>query len=113
MNPIKVNQMTNRFLNLKAEKEVEFLGEKVKIRKLSVRHVLEIQQKTKELQAIEKPTEEDQLRMIYEIVKRGVPEFIEVKLEEIFELSLDDLNTLSNQIMEYSGVGNSNSPQKN
>ena len=47
MNPIKVNQMTNRFLNLKAEKEVEFLGEKVKIRKLSVRHVLEIQQKTK------------------------------------------------------------------
>lgn len=81
-------------------KEVDFLGSKVKIQKLTVAEVLEIQERAK--QANEK--QDDLLGVVKFVIQASVVGADEVSTEEFDQFPMEDLSKLSNDIMKFSGI---------
>jgi hypothetical protein len=80
--------------------EIEFLGEKIQIRKLTVSEVLKTQQLIK---AVE--NEEDSgFKILVHLVKTAVPDAKDIAEEDFKSLPMDELSKLSNQIMKFSGM---------
>jgi cytochrome P450 len=84
----------------KMSKEVTFMGEKVKISKLSVSQVEAIQEAAKE---IEKNPEKgfDVLKVV---VRAGAEGGGDLTDEEFADFSMDELSKLSAEIMKFSGI---------
>jgi hypothetical protein len=95
--------MTNKFAQIKASKKIKFMTVEVEISKLSVARVLEIQAQAKEIENSKE--ESDNLKLLLLVIRAGASEMADLSDEELFDLPMDDLSNLSNEIMKYSGLG--------
>ena len=94
---------------------VPFLGEKIKIFKLSVKDVLQVQSLVREMQEIERNTdlsveelnvqrEEKNLEIVRMVIRLSVEGAEELSDEEFNSFPMEELGTLANNIMEFSGL---------
>jgi hypothetical protein len=95
--------MTNRFSNLKATKKHKFISVEVEMCKLSTADVLEIQEQSKKLG--EGGTDKDNIDLMLSVIRKGVAEMKDMTDEELLDLPMEDLSTLSAEIMKFSGLG--------
>jgi hypothetical protein len=100
----KGNSMTNRFVGTKVTKKVKFMGQDIEISKLTITQVMKIQAQAKVLE--ENASETENLKLLSIVVQEGAKELAELSLEELYEFPMDELTTLSNEVMKYSGLGN-------
>jgi len=83
-------------------KTVKFMGEDVKIVKLSVAEVLEIQQQAKAIET----DETKGFDVLKTVIRKSVENASELADEDFDGFPMDELNKLSNEIMKFSGIGN-------
>lgn len=83
-------------------KEVNFMGTKIKVRKLTVAQVLEIQ----ELSSKGVTEENDSMALLKTVIGYAVPDGKDLSEEDFRSFPIDELSKLSNEIMQYSGLGN-------
>ena len=91
-------------------KEVDFNGGKVKIRKLSAAAVRHIQSMAKENG--DEPTTEQQMALMRYAIDSSVEGAKDVTAEEFEDFPLEELNSLSAAILEFSGMGNAQTQSK-
>jgi len=84
-------------------KEVDFMGEKVEVRKLSINQVRQIQELVKKANKSNK--EENQLDLIGDVIKIAVVGAEELTKEDFNGFPIGELNDLVNTILELSGLG--------
>jgi hypothetical protein len=92
----------NRFASYKVTKSIKFLGQSIDIQKLSVSQVLGIQERAKELEV--DPSEEGNLGMLYLVCKMGAKELEDLDDSEFREFPMDELSSLSAEILKFSGL---------
>jgi hypothetical protein len=82
-------------------KSIKFLGVDVKITKLSMQQVKDIQARAKEM------GEDDAkaMDMMFEVIKMSVEGAEELTTEQFQAWPLEDINLLSEAILTYSGLG--------
>ena len=95
-------------------KKIKFMGGDVEISKLSVAQVKEIQAAAKN---INQETGDGGLELMIQVIKASVPEATDMD-DSVFEsIAFEELQSLSNAIMDYSGMkaeaGKDNSRNKN
>jgi hypothetical protein len=100
--PVKQESAKAKFLGAKVFKEVEFVGNPLNIRKLTVKEVMQVQELAKAL--ANDNSDEKNLELISYVITSGANDLHDVTKEEMLEFALDDLTALSNAIMEYSGL---------
>ena len=83
----------------KMTKNVKFLGEDVKIKKLSVADVTAIQKMSEETNE-----EDDQFELLRFVVRAAVEDAEELEDSDFEQFPIDELSKLSEAIIEYSGV---------
>ncbi len=85
----------------KMTKTYKFLGEDVKIAKLSVSQVMEIQE------AASHTTESDNqgLDLLRSVIRMSVEGATELSDEDFAGFPMDELSKLSTEIMKFSGIG--------
>jgi hypothetical protein len=88
-------------------RDVTFMGSKVTIKKLTAAQVFEIQALVKENKDSEM-NELDGFNLIVEIIKMSVTAAKDMTVEDFKEFPMDELNSLSGEIMKFSGM----SPEK-
>lgn len=79
-------------------KKIEFMGDEVEIKQLSVKAVMELQEKLKGA------SEAESLDTVSMLIKAGVVGADEMSDEELFEFPLGSLVDLSQEIMTYCGL---------
>jgi len=84
-------------------KSVDFMEEKVDIKKLSVAEVIKIQELVKKSE--KSKSETAQVNLLREVIKISVVGADELSNEDFDTFPLGELNSLSEQIMGYSGLG--------
>ena len=82
----------------KISKKVDFMGDKVEIKKLTVNEVLKIQEATRNT------SEEDQINTLRVILRSAVVGADELSDEDIATYPLEELTSLSAEIVKYSGM---------
>jgi hypothetical protein len=82
-------------------KTVKFMGEDVKINKLSVAEVLDIQAKAKSIGE----NEQEGLSVLKTVISSAVEGASEIADEDFNKFPMDELSKLSNEIMKFSGIG--------
>ena len=100
----KVNNMSEGIKGLvgrKMTKTVKFMGEDVKISKLSVAEVLEIQERAK---ALEKD-EAEGFNILKTVIRASVENAKDLSDQDFNNFPLDELSKLSSEIMKFSGIG--------
>lgn len=101
---VKVNNMSEGIKGLvgrKMTKAVKFMGEDVRISKLSVSEVLEIQERAR---ALEKD-EAEGFNILKTVIRASVEGAKDLSDEDFNDFPLDELSKLSNEIMKFSGIG--------
>ena len=88
----------------KIGKKVSFMDDEVEILKLSVSEVLEVQ-KIIEKNSKLKNQEENSIKLLMTVIKLAVPDASELSEEDFKSFPIQELNTLSEEIMSYSGLG--------
>ena len=99
--------MANRFASINITTEHKFCGEIVKVRKLTVDQVSNIQKLAKLVETV-KETEDGEAasrNLLEAVIKSGVAEFEEFSSDDFGCLPIDELSKLSGAIMKYSGFG--------
>ena len=86
------------------KKKVEFMDDEVEIRKLSVSEVLEVQKLIEKNQKLKNP-EEGSIKLLSSVIKLAVPEAEELTPEDFQSFPIQELNSLSEEILSYSGLG--------
>lgn len=84
----------------KMTKTVKFIGEDIKITKLSVAEVLEIQNKAKD----STEDHESGFELLKKVIKMSVEGASELTEEDFDNFPMDELSRLSNEIMKFSGI---------
>lgn len=84
----------------KMTKTVKFIGEDVKITKLSVAEVLDIQDRAK----ISNEDQESGFELLKKVIKMSVEGADELTDEDFNTFPMDELSKLSNEIMKFSGI---------
>ena len=79
-------------------KEVEFMGDKVTIKKLTVSEIMKIQDASKKLK------EGDEVSILRTMIRLAVSEAKELKDADLDSFPLDELSRLGSEIVEYSGM---------
>jgi len=103
----KVNNMATSMdgikglIGRKMTKTVKFMAEDIKISKLSVSEVIEIQERAK---AIEKD-EAEGFNVLKTVIRASVEGAKDLSDEDFSNFPLDELSKLSNEIMKFSGIG--------
>jgi hypothetical protein len=101
----ETNKMAeNRFIGTKVSKKVKFMGQDIDICKLTITQVMKIQAQAKVLE--ENGSETENLKLLSIVVQEGAKELSDLTTEQLYEFPMDELTTLSNEIMKYSGLGN-------
>ena len=100
---IKVNSMSGikSLVGRKMTKSVKFMGEDVKISKLSVAEVMDIQVKAKEIESDESAG----LALLQTVIRSAVEGAEDLADEDFQTFPMDELSKLSNEIMKFSGIG--------
>ena len=86
----------------KMTKPIKFMGAEIKISKLSVEQVLEIQ----ELAKANSETESDNLGILKLVIKSAVEDASTLSDEDFDTFPMDELSSLSTAILSYSGLNN-------
>jgi hypothetical protein len=86
----------------KISKKVKFMEADVEIVKLTKGQVTEMQAMIKSQEGSE--DEEANLEILISIIKMGAPDSEELTAEDFESFPLDELNTLSKDIMSFSGM---------
>jgi transcriptional regulator of met regulon len=84
----------------KMTKTVKFIGEDVKITKLSVAEVLDIQDRAK----VSNEDQESGFELLKKVIKMSVEGADELTDEDFNTFPMDELSKLSNEIMKFSGI---------
>ncbi len=84
----------------KMTKTVKFVGEDVKITKLNVSDVMEIQEKAKALESDSNAGFE----LLKRVIKMSVDGASDLSDEDFQTFPMDELSKLSNEIMKFSGI---------
>jgi hypothetical protein len=102
---IKVSSFSE-LANKKMTKDVQFMGTKVKISKLSVDEVLTIQDLAKAASAVSEESGDDNsgFEILKTVLKFAVEGAEDMTDEEFGKFPMAELSTLSSDIMEFSGV---------
>ena len=82
-------------------KPVKFMGEDVKISKLTVAEVKEIQAQA----AAAEGQEDEGFGTLCTVIRLSVPEAAEISDEDFAKFPIDELSKLSSEIMKFSGIG--------
>ena len=82
-------------------KDVDFMGEKITISKLSVSQVMDIQEQSKLIAG----SEVESLNTLKLVIVSSVEEANDLSDEDFRSLPMDELSKLSSDIMKYSGLG--------
>lgn len=85
----------------KMTKPVKFMGQDVTISKLSVAEVLNIQEKAKVISE----NESEGFEILKTVIRAGVEGGADLSNEDFDDFPLDELSSLSNAIMKFSGIG--------
>lgn len=85
----------------KMSKNVKFMGEDVKISKLSVAEVLDIQEKAKSLS----DNDAEGFNVLRSVIRSAVEGADELTDDDFKGFPMDELSKLSNEIMKFSGLG--------
>jgi hypothetical protein len=86
----------------KMNKVVKFMGEDIKISKLSVDAVLGIQAKAEKIK--DTPSETDGLDLLKTVIRLSVEGAEELSDEDFSTFPMDELSNLSNTILVFSGI---------
>lgn len=84
-------------------KQIKFMGEDIKIHKLSVGEVLKIQEQAKGIEQ----NEREGFNVLKTVIKSSVEGADDLTDEDFSNLPMDELSKLSNEIMKFSGIGDS------
>jgi len=85
----------------KQTKTVKFMGEDVKISKLSVKEVMHIQDRAREIEK----DETKGFEVLKIVIRASVDGAEELDETDFDNFPMDELSKLSNEIMKYSGIG--------
>lgn len=101
---IKVNMTTGlkKFVGKTLNKDVTFMGDKLKISKLTLAQVESIQEFAKLQEGADNT--KDQLAVVKHIITLGAEGGGELSNEEFKALPLQDLSQLAEEIMKFAGV---------
>ena len=83
--------------------KVDFMGDQVEVRKLSVKEVLEIQRIVDK--STKSKSEDAQLQLLQDVIKVAVVGADEISSEEFSQFPLGELNKLTESILNLSGLG--------
>ncbi len=103
--PVKKENVKMSFKDLvgkKMTKPTKFMGEDVKISKLSVAEVMEIQARAKELEG---GADNDGFSVLKVVIRSAVEGASEISDEDFNAFPMDELAKLSAEIMKFSGIG--------
>lgn len=89
------------FVGKRMGKIVKFMGEDLKINKLTVDEVLAIQEKAKNIEG----NEQEGFAVLKLVIKSAAEDADDLSDEDFNALPMDELSKLSNEIMKYSGLG--------
>lgn len=88
----------------KMSKTVKFIGEDIKISKLSVGQVSDIQEKAKALNDAKAEDEKSGLELLKTVIRSSVEGAEELTDEDFLTFPMEELTKLSNEIMKFSGI---------
>lgn len=97
----KMSEGIKALVGRKMSKDVKFMGENVKISKLSVAEVLEIQERAKNLDS----NDQEGFNVLKTVIRASVEGGKELSDEDFDNFPLDELSKLSGEIMKFSGIG--------
>lgn len=101
-NSVKVSKMSiKNFVGKKMFKNVKFMGEDVKISKLSVNEVLDIQAKAKSIEE----NELEGFAVLRTVIRAAVEDGVDLTDDDFNGFPMDELSKLSAEIMKFSGIG--------
>lgn len=102
---IRRNEMSGikALVGKRTPKEVTFMGSKISIFKLSVKDVMEIQTMARESEK-DADKESGGFDVLKKIIALGVDGGDQLTEEDFISLPMDDLNSLSTAVMQYSGI---------
>jgi hypothetical protein len=86
----------------KITEKVEFMGDTVEIKKLTVSEVITIQDLIKKVQ--NKKDEYDDINLIKDVIRKAVVGAEEITDEEFNDFPIGELTTLSSNIMSIAGL---------
>lgn len=94
------------FVNLRSEKKTKFLGNDLRIFKLTADQFAEVQALSKSVgeEAKETGKEPDGLAIVYAVVRMGAEGAKDITDEQFAQMPLDDLNKLCDEIFKHSGL---------
>lgn len=106
MQTIKIPKVSNMsgiksLVGRKMTKSVKFMGEDVKISKLSVSEVMTIQEKAKDIEN----NDTAGLELLQTVIRSAVEGAEDLADEDFQTFPMDELSKLSNEIMKFSGIG--------
>ena len=84
----------------KMTKEVQFMGEKILISKLSVAEVMEIQEAARKIDE----NNAEGLEVLRTVIRSSVKDASDLSDEDFQTFPMDELSRLSNEIMKFSGI---------
>jgi hypothetical protein len=87
----------------KMQKDTKFLAETIKISKLSVAEVMEIQAKAKA--AEEAQDDQSGMELLKLVIRAGVEGGMELTDDDFGGFPMDELSRVSQEIMKFSGIG--------
>jgi len=98
----KVNKMAGikSLVGKKSTKTVKFMGEDVKLSKLSVQEVFIIQEKAKSVEGDEKAGFE----LLKEVVRLAVEDAKDLSDQDFDTFPMDELSKLAGEVMKWSGL---------
>jgi hypothetical protein len=100
----KDNKMAEGIRSLigrKMTKTVKFMGEDVKISKLSVAEVMDVQEQAKSLEA----SDTGGFDILRTVIRASVEGASDLSDEDFRNFPVDELSKLSNEVMKFSGIG--------
>ena len=89
-------------------KTVKFMGEDVKINKLNVSEVLEIQERAKAIDG----NESEGFSVLRKVISMAVEGASDIADQDFDKFPMDELSKLSGEIMKFSGLGGEDSKGK-
>lgn len=97
----KLAEGIKSFVGRKMTKQVKFMNEEIKISKLSVAQVMEIQELAKKIDN----NEAEGFNVLKIVIRAGTENGDALTDDDFENFPLDELSQLSNNIMKFSGIG--------
>jgi len=97
------NSKMKNLIGKRITKDFNFMGEKVKISKLTVSEVMEIQQQIKNTEGSD-DDEAAGMGLIRKVIQMSCEDSKDLSDEDFQGFPIDELTKLSNEIMQFSGM---------